>query len=256
MRNYPSIKYPKYLEKGMKFERLTVIEVDENSKIKNGKKLRPSQWKYKCKCSCGKEINVGKMSLCSGNTRSCGCLNTESRKKIGKANKKLNKIKIEDNIIKILFFNSSKFTIIDSKDYDKVKNLNWYIDKHGYAVNKTKSLIFMHRLIMSPPKDKVIDHINGNPLDNRRCNLRICTQAENLRNSKLCINNVSGHTGVCWEKRSQKWSAEIQINGKSIKLGRFAKKEDAVKKRKEAEIKYFKEFRYEATNNIPYRGYP
>ena len=95
---------------------------------------------------------------------------------------------------------------------------------------------------MDCPKDMVVDHINMNPLDNRKCNLRICTMQQNNFNKKEQTNNTSGRVGVTWDKQTNKWRAQIQVNGKSIKLGRFKNKEDAIKARLQAEMKYYKEF--------------
>lgn len=78
-----------------------------------------------------------------------------------------------------------------------------------------------HRVIMSAPSGMQVDHINGNTLDNRRCNLRICTSAENGRNRKPRKGGSSGYKGVCWNKPAQKWQARIMVGGKSISLGYF-----------------------------------
>ena len=97
---------------------------------------------------------------------------------------------------------------------------------------------------MDCPKDMVVDHINMNPLDNRKCNLRICTMQQNNFNKKEQTNNTSGRVGVTWDKQTNKWLAQIQVDGKNIKLGRFKNKEDAIKVREEAELKYFGEYKY------------
>lgn len=89
-----------------------------------------------------------------------------------------------------------------------------------------------------------LDHINGNPEDNRIVNLRVANQSENLRNSAIRSDNTSGARGVSWQKSSQKWYAYINTGGKGsmLALGRFDTFEDAVAARKAAEIKYFGEF--------------
>jgi len=88
-----------------------------------------------------------------------------------------------------------------------------------------------------------IDHIDGNTLDNRLCNLRECTQAENSRNISKRVDNKTGVTGVNWRKQSNKWTAQIQYSKKKLNLGSFENFDDAVKARKEAEEKYFGEFK-------------
>lgn len=84
----------------------------------------------------------------------------------------------------------------------------------------------------------LIDHINGNPLDNRIDNLREATFRENKINACRNGNNTSGVSGVSWHKGAQKWVAYISNYGKRINLGTFVFFEDAVKARKEAEKKY------------------
>lgn len=79
----------------------------------------------------------------------------------------------------------------------------------------------LHRLIMNPPKGMMIDHINGDGLDNRRENLRVCTNAENQRNARLSSRNKSGYKGVSWNKRDKKWRSQIQHERKVRHIGYF-----------------------------------
>ena len=92
---------------------------------------------------------------------------------------------------------------------------------------------------MNDFSNKVIDHINHNTLDNRKQNLRIVTRVQNQMNMSKRKDNTSGFTGVHFNKRSDKWMATIQVNYKSINLGTFKNKEDAIEARKKAEEKYF-----------------
>ena len=89
------------------------------------------------------------------------------------------------------------------------------------------------------PLEKLVDHIDGNPLNNKIDNLRLATNEENQRNRSISKNNTSGTTGVTWIKECQRWRAHI----KKINLGHFINKEDAIQTRIEAEKKYFGEFR-------------
>ena len=84
----------------------------------------------------------------------------------------------------------------------------------------------------------VIDHINGDPFDNRIDNLRLVTQRENSMNRRLSCNNKSGVIGVHYYSSRKQWQAQITSEGKKINLGRFDNFDDAVKVRKDAEIKY------------------
>ena len=126
--------------------------------------------------------------------------------------------------------------MIDKEDVVLIQDYKWCY-KEGYAMTGQSSKndrTNMHRLIMNAPDDKIVDHINHNTLDNRKCNLRLCTNTENCRNSK----NAKG----IYDNGCRKWKAIIGFNGKLINLGSFADKKEALKVRREAEIKYFGEF--------------
>ena len=131
--------------------------------------------------------------------------------------------------------------IIDIEDIDKVKGYKWCLS-HGYAYN-LKSDIRLHRLIMSCADDKVVDHINRDRLDNRKSNLRICSQQQNSMNRGIQSNNNSGVVGVYWAKSRNKWCAQIMLNKKNIFLGYYEDMNDAIQARKQAEIDYFCEYR-------------
>ena len=97
------------------------------------------------------------------------------------------------------------------------------------------------------PLENEVDHENGNKSDNTIKNLRLATHANNTKNRKLSKNNTSGKSGVVWVEKNKNWTpyweSNIRINGRRIYLGCFTNKEDAIKAREEAEIKYFGEFR-------------
>lgn len=132
--------------------------------------------------------------------------------------------------------------IVDDDVYEWACKMKWYYNL-GYAASKPRSgIVYLHRLIMNSPKDLQIDHINGNRLDNRKENLRVCTKSQNAMNSKLARTNTSGYKGVNWDKRYNKWRARIKLNKKEKHLGFFNNKEDAAKAYNEAAIKYFGEF--------------
>jgi hypothetical protein len=151
---------------------------------------------------------------------------------------RIQKIKLRENC----------YAIIDYEDYDLVSPYTWRADSKGYAVSticlggKKTIGIKMHRIIIRASDGKQVDHINKNTLDNRKCNLRICTPFQNSGNQSKQKNNTSGYKGVTYYKSLQKWQAGIQINGRSIHLGRFENKEDAARAYNEAATKYFGEF--------------
>ncbi len=90
--------------------------------------------------------------------------------------------------------------------------------------------------------DCLVDHISGNRDDDRWCNLRAATYQQNSRNRKPCKRNKSGKVGVCVSIDTDKWDANITVDSRTIKLGCFEVKEDAIAARCEAEKHYFGEF--------------
>jgi len=137
------------------------------------------------------------------------------------------------------YHNEVARSIIDLEYIDVINNYKWRFQA-GYVFNNKIGLL--HRFIMNPPEDMVIDHINRNPLDNRRDNLRICTQQENQFNRSVQCNNTSGVTGVCFYKSNNKWIAYIKVDKKKKYLGCYSTKEEAIAARHKAEIEYFGEF--------------
>lgn len=107
------------------------------------------------------------------------------------------------------------------------------VDGKRYLAHR---LAWIHRHGHFPPHE--IDHINGDGVDNRLCNLRSVTGSENRKNRRLQSNNISGTCGVYWHKASGKWQAQIKVDSKYLHLGSFEDINDAVKARKEADIKY------------------
>lgn len=124
-----------------------------------------------------------------------------------------------------------KVTFIDDEDYELISKYRWYAilaRGHWYAsahIESWSSLNGMHRLIMSPKDNEVIDHVNGNGLDNQRSNLRICSHRQNIVNSKKRSGTSSEFKGVTWH--CGKWQASIQTNRKSFYLGRYSDENEA-----------------------------
>lgn len=104
-----------------------------------------------------------------------------------------------------------------------------YLQKSIYVDGKYVGVRSLHRFITGCPDGMVVDHINGNGLDNRRENLRVCTQSENLRNRKMHQNNASGFKGVFFDPapRSKPWRSRITVSGKRFNIGRFDTPEEA-----------------------------
>lgn len=101
-----------------------------------------------------------------------------------------------------------------------------------YAVRKSDTAtgnkcIWMHRVIMGDPKDKEVDHIDRNPLNNACLNLRLATHSENLKNTSKHKNNTSGFKGVRWHKRDKRWQTRIVVDGVQKHIGNFKNLDDA-----------------------------
>lgn len=147
----------------------------------------------------------------------------------------------------------NKVAIVDDDDFELLNKWKWFASEGGntaYAKRRMwftdgrKRIIGMHRLLMGIHFgiEKQIDHINGDGLDNRRCNLRIASKAENVRNKGKLRNNTSGYKGVAWHDRAQKWQAGIKKNNKRIYLGLFHSKRLAALAYNEAALKHHGKF--------------
>lgn len=121
---------------------------------------------------------------------------------------------------------------IDIEDIIKISTYKWGTSSDGYCKS---SEFILHRFIMDCTDSNIfIDHINGDVFDNRKINLRKCTNQENCRNNK--------GVGVSFRKDRSKWRAYIMVDRKQINLGYYETIEEALKARQEGELKYFKEF--------------
>ena len=153
--------------------------------------------------------------------------------------------------------NADKIVLIDDCMYDELNRYKWYLSKYrNYATRShtakgKKNTIYMHRIILGLSfKDKKhSDHINGNGLDNRFSNLRICTNQQNMYNKGISSRNTSGFKGVCWKTRDEKWESKITKEGKRIALGHYDCPVEAAKSYNKAAIKYHGKFA--KLNEIP-----
>lgn len=111
---------------------------------------------------------------------------------------------------------------IDDEDLVLVEGLAWHLSKRGYvAVRLRRRALSLHRLVAGARTGQHVDHINGNKLDNRKANLRICTHAENMRNRARHSNNTSGYKGVSRRKGENRWGASIQVGGRLKRVGSY-----------------------------------
>lgn len=137
--------------------------------------------------------------------------------------------------------------IANADDLELLSKFNWCCSS-GYAVtniqllNGKRKLLQMHRLLLNPPEDLQIDHIDGNRLNNCRENLRICSHAENQRNRSRNSTNTSGFKGVSWDKQRERFRASIKFNDKQKHLGYFDDPQEAAAAYDAAAIELHKDF--------------
>lgn len=122
--------------------------------------------------------------------------------------------------------------IVDDSDFESLNIFKWHAHSDGYAVrnayvNNKRTTIRMHRELLQCPAGLDVDHVNGNRLDNRRENLRICKRVSNTYNRPKNRNNTTGYKGVCNLKGT--WRAEVVANGTRHYLGTFPTAEAAAR---------------------------
>lgn len=227
----------KMWEYGVPDSRLTVIKQVEDYIQPSGK--HRAMWLCQCNCKEHKFITARGDEIKSGHVKSCGCLNLELIIERAKRRKKTNKFSLSGNYGVLWTTNTNKEVYFDLEDSDEILSHTWREDRHGYietSINGKRTT--MHQLLGY----KWHDHKNRNKADNRRENLRPCSHKENNRNKNKKDLNTSGFIGVRWDKNRNKWAASIKVDYKTIYIGRFDNKYDALVARLQAEAKYFKEF--------------
>lgn len=145
--------------------------------------------------------------------------------------------------------------IVDNEDYPVISKYNWYansvVDKRlknpkPYVATKINGkTVLLHRFILGCPKYKSVDHIDNNPLNNQKENLRICTHQQNHFNRPANFNGSSKYKGVCWDKKHNSWKAQIKTNKKNKYLGLFKTEKEAAKAYNTEAFKLFGEYAYQ-----------
>ena len=152
---------------------------------------------------------------------------------------------ITEIIIKSNIYGIKK-CLIDTLDFNLVHNFRWYLSKKNkkrfdILSQRNKKKIYIHRLIMNCPEGMDVDHINHEPSDNRKCNLRICTHQENTYNN-ISNKGSSRFIGVSYKKELGKWRSYAFKDYKQINLGLFESEIEAAKVRDKAAKELFGEF--------------
>ena len=208
----------------MKYGRLTVLEEYKTEK---------NELMFRCLCDCGTVKDIRKSNVITGRTKSCGCYQREAARK---RKLKTNEYVFDEELgcVKGKFTNVDEYFLIDKEDYEKVKDISWYKANTGYAINKNRDqVLLLHRLVTNAPEGLVVDHLNHVKTDNRKSNLRVCTQKENVRNrltEPKCIYKIY---------RGERTYYVVTIRGKHI--GCFKHYEDAKKVRDNLVAKMKKE---------------
>lgn len=231
---------------GKTFGKLTVIKRVEDYISPKGQHKK--RWLCQCSCENHTLLEVNGESLTKGLTKSCGCLKKEAQ---FNSHHKTNVYNIEDKNNCFLYAsNTNNIFYFDYEDYNKIKDLCWTEDSHGYLFSLTlgERLAF-HRFVMNVEKQKnpttskslLVDHIDGNIKNNKKENLRICLPKQNSWNRKIS-QGQSGIIGVSYVKAVGKWVAFIEHKGNKYNLGYYKLKENAIKARLKKEKELFGEF--------------
>lgn len=139
--------------------------------------------------------------------------------------------------MKEIHLNHGKVALVDDSDFDALSEFHWRhhrIDDEDYAFRdvyhpetQKSTVVAMHRHILNAPAGMLVDHKDGNGLNNQRFNIRLATRSQNQQNCGPRRNNKSGYKGVCWVKRYKVWKAQIMTNGVNKHLGSFSTPEAA-----------------------------
>lgn len=139
--------------------------------------------------------------------------------------------------MKTITLTQGQFALVDEEDFEELNQYNWcawarkspqghvltyYAIRTVYS-NNTKAVVRMHRVVANTPPGLDTDHINGDGLDNRRCNLRVVTRTQNGRNrTNKAASRRSSFRGVSWHKQHRKWYASMSAGRVQKFLGLFA----------------------------------
>lgn len=153
--------------------------------------------------------------------------------------------------LKTITLANGKVALVDDKDFDRLNRAKWNEYKNASGIHYARRALggppprhteYMHRVVLNAPAGMEVDHINGNGLDNRRANLRLCTHAENGKNKGKSRNSTSKYLGVSWRNDRQCWRAQICSKGRKTSFGSFQDEKEAAKCRDAHALAIFGKF--------------
>ena len=151
--------------------------------------------------------------------------------------------------VRLIPLSYGKYTIVDAEDYERLSKYQWCAVKerrswYAKTLDKDGKRLALHRLVLNAPKGLFVDHIDHNCLNNRRSNLRLCTQKQNNCNTLPRKGCSSKYKGVSFNKARKRFIAYIQHNKKRFHLGYFEDEIDAAKAYDKKAREFFGEFAY------------
>jgi methyl coenzyme M reductase subunit D len=142
--------------------------------------------------------------------------------------------------------------LVDDADFEFLNQWKWFSKSSNrrklfYAARWTRTngiriCVLMHRVLIGAKEGQQVDHKDRCSLNNQKSNLRLSNQSQNLGNKSIGINNTSGYKGIIWNKRLDRWCAQICVNYNKVWLGTFNDKQSAVQAYDRASKAYFGQF--------------
>lgn len=149
----------------------------------------------------------------------------------------------QDDNVRWIPLSDGHYAYVDAADYPRLRRWHWCALSSGYAARYEKGkLVYMHRQILQPPQGAIVDHSDGNRVNNCRSNLRLCTRQENMHNKRKNGHSASQFKGVGYLKWHRKWYARICCMGERIWLGYFAEEVEAARAYDRKAVELFGEF--------------
>ena len=199
----------------------------------------------RCRCSCGNTALITTRGLTSGRSKRCNHCASRAE---------ANPVRIADAETLAVTCPDGREFLIDKNDYALIGNYHWIINSRGYVCSNTYGInVHLARVLFDlPPYSRIqeVDHISGDPLDNRRRNLRLCSTSNNARNRGLRSDSLTGYKGVSYRSSQGVYIARIVPwpAAKRLFLGKFNTAEEAAVAYDRAAVLYHGE--YARTNKM------